>query len=376
MVDAIYSMLTGWSEIDRYTALGLFLGLIAISLNTFSVRKASAQAALLLHEARTELKNNISSRILRPGRTASLTGFMIRETALDIQELMHSPVITDPMIAESIREVMLQVENEFDGRERVHKIEILARLLEDFEPRRIQPMSIAFTDRLFAYRLSVLSLSLVLLSAQFVLTSVSSKYLLAALAVWILPFLQLLLFYSNVRAFRLWKDDSTTMRYEKSAGSLRGKKPTGRLVDFLPLQTMTSHHNVHTAWAPIWEELMFRLVPLQVLPIFGAWMAYQVGKLFGADEYSLKSIVKWTVIIMFSVGIYISVVVFSKWHQYKYFELKKLQREFDSARKQIFVARFRQLPLRREDFEKYITLCRRIWSITGLPYFREAEKRI
>ncbi|HKY41936.1 MAG TPA: hypothetical protein VJM50_02495 [Pyrinomonadaceae bacterium] len=371
MVEAIYSMLNGWSEIDRYTAVALFLGFIGICVNMISVRKASAQAALLLENAGSELKRNIKSQITKAGRIVLLSGSAVRQIALDIQVAMHSPVITDPMIAESIREVILEVEKELTGPEQARRIKVLENVLREFEPQRVQPMSIAFTDRVFAYRLSVLGLSLVLLSLQFILTSVSSKYLLPALAVWILPLFQLLLFYSNVRAFQLWKKQG-------SVHSSMVKQPVNphRLIDFLLRQTMTTHHSVHTAWAPVWEELMFRLMPLHVLPIFGAWTAYQISKSFGFDEYSLRSIVKWTVIVMFLVGLYISVFVFSNWHKYRYFEVKRLEREFDRMRKEVFVARFRQLPLSKEHFEKYINLSRRIWSITGLSYFREAEKKL
>lgn len=376
-LDRLFSLLDGWSRVDKSTAVALSLGVAGVVWNLASLNKASREANKLLEKATGELKKRIEANLGRSGPQEYIDGVAIRHMAWAIQKSRRCPVLTDAIIAEAIREVASDLEKRFEGDTLARKKRALNAALKEFDPKGVQLASIAFTDRIFAYILSGLALSLGILSAQFLLTSIPSRSLLITLAIWSLPLLQVLLVYSNLRASQFWRAQLDEAEAEQT-GASRFSRHTRLhpVIDILVLMTISLSRRVHIFWAPVWEELAFRFLPTFVLPIFGAWTAFQTGKLIGIDQARLRSLVAAAAILMFCAGLYVGLVLFNKWHEYKYFTVKRLLAEYGRLQRNIIMAQVRGQAIDRNDVQSCISICRRLWMITGYSIYEDREREM
>ncbi|HEV2911743.1 MAG TPA: hypothetical protein VGX92_00385 [Pyrinomonadaceae bacterium] len=379
LLDRLLSLVDGWNRMDKSTAVALSLGVVGVVWNLAALNKASREANKLLEKATEELKRRIGSNLSRLRSQEFIDGSSIRSMALSIQRSRRCPVLTDAVISEVIRSLASDLEEQFEGEALRRKKRALGVALKEFDPKGPSLASIAFTDRIFAFVLSALAFSLGILSAQFLLTSIASRSSFISLAIWLLPLLQLLLVYSNKRATHFWRAQLSAADAEPTGASQSRGGDDVQLhpvLDIFLLMSMSLSHKVHLSWAPLWEELAFRFLPALVLPIFGAWTAFQAGKLLNIDPTGLRSLVAVSAIIMVGAGFYISLVLFARWHEYKHFTVRKLLAEFSRLQRSIILAEVRGQTASRNDLQECISICRRLWVITGYSIYEEREKEM
>jgi hypothetical protein len=255
-------------------------------------------------------------------------------------------------------------------------LELLVTQVRD--PGGIKPMSIANTNRLLAYFLSALSISLLAFALQLWLSGLTSKGIpalgrAAALAgIWGLLLPQLWLSLLGVRALAFWRGRCRAVVEAKVTRiPSPAPRPLSRVLDFFAwIMSKEDYYLVHGGWAPVWESVCFSLLP-SCLGIYGGlWVTDQFLKAIGAPPTLIQQVVFFETIVLPLIflggwGVYF----FALLHEYKWLEARRLRSRFETLRRDCLLYRMRVIPV--NPINEYVSVGRQLWVITGHDPYRD-----
>ncbi len=366
-IDKTSALVTNWPALDRYTAIGLFLGVAGIAFNLVPLWRSKKWAELVLDKAMNNLRNKLRARLNRP---ELMTARSIRGLALAIQQSTQSAVITDAAITKTIRELALELEEEskHKGKDLTRRLRTLNDVLKEFDPTGPQLLSIAFHDRILAYVLSVLGISLTIFYIQFSLTYYGS-HLTVNIAIWTLAFLQGFIIISTIRAVSFWRDRYFLVN-SQSTDSLESKSPRA-ILDFFLSKAISAKFSVHTGWAATWEELLFRVLPYLFIPYLVALVTFKIGKLINIDDVVLRNVIGTELVVLYLVAIFFGTWVFAAWHEFNHFKVKSLRKKLNLLYRDVRLIELGHKPFQERTIRDYISISRELWILTGTKAYRE-----
>ena len=232
---------------DPYAALGVVLGAISLALDLSAVRRGRS-GQLRQQEAMNELRRRIVSLAAGPNRQL-ISANHFRSLAVAIESEHRCPVITDKLIAETIRAAALELEDHHHGSNLVRLLSDLNSVLVDLAQAEPPLLSIARVDRLTAYVKSQpfavgLLFAGVVVTALLAITRDSFFYLSISIT---LLLVELLFFYAAVRVEHFWSQSSL--------------KPPRPLRDFFVVAMLSRSSWADKfwdiLWGPLWEAPYF-----------------------------------------------------------------------------------------------------------------------
>lgn len=332
--DPFFASLTNWSPDSPYVVVSLVLGASSLLFNVQHMRKATTEGERRQQQALDDLRRRILDRVNDTTlRHSALSADSVRALAYAIEQESKSTVLTDKLISEAIRAAALSLEDHFKGSALMTRIEPLDQLLQALGDTGPRLMSLADVDRLGAYRKSQpIALALVLAGTLPALAFGPTTLLVVLSAVSLLAGFVLAL--STVRAEQFWKEASGAPLPAPSwfTRLIRPKVPH-RLLDFFLVASMSRERWAyvfwHLIWAPVWEGPLMLLRP-------------------------------WRFAFM---------------HSFRYdaarsaaCELREVQRQMDEWRASDRLGDPAALRGR------FVSLCRRLWILTGDDYYKSAER--
>lgn len=331
LINQLISFFTTWPGLDRYTAIGLFFSALGAMLTLYTLWKVRKAGYGLLELADERIRHHLISRITRP---ELLTAPAVRSLALGIQTTTGCPVITDAMIVAAIRSAAIELEGRYTGAVLLRKLKVLNAALKEIDDTVPPLLSIASTDRVMAYEMSmrtviylitIIQLTVLFISyrsPEFVSYSLLIVSSLAASAIYVW------MIFSNVRASKYWRSLYRKMRHEddKVPGSLE-RRPLRPALDFFLFQAHSNnHHYVNVYWASVWEAPYFFI--------------------------GLKS--------------------FLRRHEvFNYYKERRLLKRLHGITKHAVAPVSIYIPVDKSNLEEYISLLRELWIITGSETYKE-----
>ena len=338
-------------------AIGLGLVVCAASIALICM-SASRWGGRLLGVAVAILKQSIWAARCVHGEVSLAE---VHQAATQIRQETGCVVLTAPVIAEAVREMSAGTS---------HLDRVLESLVVDVrDTGGFKPASIAENDRIFAYTLSGISVSLAVLCLQFLLSSSASSSLLAAGGVWLLLLPQAWMALLAMRACLYWRGRCLVIEAAQ-IGRLLAQPPRelSKAWDFFAwIASEDSYATVSVKWAPLWETLCFGLLPC----FFGwvsLWVTHQLltGLAVSPEVVSQVFLVQiGTVLVLFLAwGAY----VFALFHEYKWREARRLRRRLGTLRRDCKL--FALGVIRVNPIRDYHAVATRLWIITGDEAYR------
>ena len=231
--------------------------------------------------------------------------------------------------------------------------------------------SISATNPMYGYVLYIIGFGVICLYGQLWMTSGQFNGSVNGTALfWGALILQGLLALLIVSASRFWKTRYSV--FIEGGLSAPAQQPP-RKWNLLVRLAQITNLKWHAVWAPLWETLVFVVLPSLVIPFLLVAGTVLIIKLSGADAASLQSLIRTEAIVILLTQVFISSVLFSRYHQYNYFAVKKLGHQLDWAERDIVVAKL-QGKNATGRIEEYRSLCRELWILTGIDAYREVAQ--
>ena len=340
---------SGLSRGTRFAISSAAIGFFGLIVNRTRVQRATKEGEAILSQALKELGGRIA---LRLHSEELLTPISVRSLARAVSLKYGCPLITDYLIIEAIRTAALDLEDRITGPELVRSLSVLNRVMLSIDHEQPALMSIAATDRLTAYRFSqpvaaclIFLIAVVVSFWPYEITFAGHSFAdwvarHQQFITWVALTLEALLIVSAIRAEFFWKNRISRTRTRGSiVVNWFSPARLNPIVDFFPKAVISlerwASHFWNAAWAPIWEGFRFGL-PLTR----GNVDTSRFWGMHGCRLLIARRLIK---------------------------ELRAVQRSCD-------IAAMQGTSLSPALKCQFISLCRRLWIVTGDDFFREMEK--
>jgi hypothetical protein len=346
--------------LDSYGAACLAFFAFLVVVNLVLTNRSKQWADRLLALAAVELRNRVRGWFavgIAPPEP------LVSRSAREVQRRLRCPVITDPMLQEVLRSLSLEESAGIEVSWSSHRLEVLENVIKAYQPQRPQLLSIADTNRTYAYALSVIGATLALFWFQFeTLSLLGYTHFLP----WVIGALQIGLGISCLRAMIYWRE-----AYRKASGesaNVESRKPH-LVMDFFVYVAESDHPGlVHVNWGPFWETLTFSLCPSTMYRL-ALWFVAQVFRWLHREQAFARWTAHWAGPGLILVILLVGVLYFSRLHQYRYFEVRGLQKRLEWLRRELQLDEMSLKPAPAEIAEEYVAVCKKLWTITGwTPY--------
>lgn len=343
-----------WPPTDPINLMSLLVNFALLYLTWKTAKGATWAARRLQLDAGNTIQNGILKGLDYP---AILTANHLRFLAYEMEKETGCPKISDKMIAETIRKVAFDLEGRLEGQNLEIKLNYLNSILLELDPKGIPLLSIANTDRILAFQLSVISIAILIFGSQLFLSILNLSTGMRIIVLCLGVILYAWLISANLRSFLSW--------------SHRANLRHNFILDTFYLMANSVDDRVHTLWAPFWEEIAFRFLPTMFFPFIMYFIIIQIGKVLNINISSIQLVANSGLLIAFLVGVYISIFKFSMVHEYKVFEKQTLLKELNRIEKEIFKNKINstQIPENLILAKKRISI--KLWIITGDKYYRK-----
>ena len=274
-------------------------------------------------EARSRLRYLLRRRLF-DDVMSFFTAHSIRSLADTIQQEIRSPVINDVMIAEVIRSLAFEVEENYRGDVKKRLLEKLNDVYREIAPRKSALLSIASTDPLAAYRLSWPGNFLIFFLVAIALIQLFQNWMFLEVIFWIIFILGLALILSTIRTRNYWKSSKIEDKRRRSIfASLLSPKKLNPVFDVLSFITITPSKPYlgkwSALWPALWEEVYFMFMKPRFLEM----------------------------------------------HEYRYFDAQPLIARLVKLHNNMLRLQQKGQQLPETDLDEYLSLCRELWAITG-----------
>jgi hypothetical protein len=360
VADRLYSTAAGWNPPEGTDLMVVGLGGLTVALNIALTRTSAAWGDRLLRAAADRLRREIAAA---QWRRRPLDCVDVARLAAEIQRETGSVHLTDPVIAEAVR--MAADQSAF----RDPTLEALIVQVRD--PGGLKPMSIANTNRLLSYSLSIVSLSLLVVVLQLASTRWLGGHWLASVLLWALLLPQGWVAITCARAWGYWRGRCRALEEEAlTRVPCPPPRQLSRVWDFFAwIGGETSYRTVHVSWAPVWEEICFRLLPT-VLGIYGGlWLTAKVLNAAGASPETARQVILVIVMVLLLCFLFGTSFVFATLHEYRWHEVGRLRRRLHALRRDWKL--YRLGVIRTDPTAEFSAVGRRLWMITGHELYRE-----
>lgn len=347
---------------DLYTAIGLGLSGIGTLLAIFSSIVSYRKGRSVLQYALSRFRDKIVDRISHRSPEKDLLSInSIKSLAMAIQIEMHSPVITEYMIAEAIRLAALDLEDRFKGVSLKRRLIMLDGALREFDPVGPRLACVAARDRMYSYLTALILVSLIPFWSLILLWMryPAGSLIYAAIAL----ILEIIIIILNVRAHSYWSAHKRQVHHS----SLGIADPTSPIDVFIYI---SQSHNV--LLGVFWEPLLMISTLILFNPVVLS-LIYKAISFLPLNLDSCRQILNNFV----SIAFYLTAILF--WlisHKFRYIKVWWLSNRLDAAMcniKMIELGHKKRCDTPNSNAPAY---CRRLWAITGSPYYREILRQL
>lgn len=346
LVDALLKLASNLPSFGSAYYVRIGLSLVLVGLSTTTLIKSRRQGYRAMNAAIERLKGYVRSR---SNQAELLTATSLRALAASISTQMQCPPLTDGAVAEAIRSVALEFEDVYSGAALKRRLQALNQPLKELDPNGNSLLCLAIVDRMVAYFL-IAQLKLKELARNQIVTEAAvfaismlvwwisrglfayASYLL--LLLWVYPARYAYFAFIAFRADRFWRR-AITQETAQTGSATRGSPPLfGSQLDSkldrfaYPIQSTDTKYLTLT-WAPVEEAPFFRS----------------------------RSLALW----------------FAGVHQYKYFEVRNLERKL--LRYQKYLPKLDGELIRKSSgAQACAAICRRLWILTGHSAYLAAAR--
>ena len=355
-------LFNGWHAIDGPAAVGLLIGIIGILVGFIPIMQSRRAGKAALREACQILKEHIRDRMDTP---ALMTATSIRGLAKGVQLRSRSPVITDAEIANVLRDYALDEEARLPtGKKLVERLRIIDEILKEIDESGPRLLSVASVDRMRAYAQSIFAIGLTTFFVQVLLAQ--HQFYVFTIAVWALNLVYIWIIITAIRAWQFWRNSPD--------------RRTNAVFDFFFIRARSHDFSVHGLWAPIWEELFFRVIIVIAIPLFAFFtlpsLVISISPKNRAYSHGIPTADR---IIVTLICIVLSAWLFSISHQLRYLEVRRLRRRLEMIERDQELAYRGLIAFTEGQRKEGEEVCKRLWILTGKPAYRNfmarAERR-
>ena len=359
--DFFFDFVFHWPDIDFVQVIFLFCAVIQVVVGWLTLRQAYASGIKRESDAVGELRVRLKQRI-EHGDWLLLKPERVQALAITLSEVHSSPAITDQTVAALGRN--LSLEYEILRPKNLRKIlRILADISSHFDTSTPRFMSIGATNRMLAYYLSGLAFSFLTIGCQ--LWAYKSGWIGLA---WVISAGHVWVVFAAIRAKNFWNLSRT------ADGNFLIPSIPHKWLDASLYFAMDKTNSIHTSFAPIFEEVMFRIVPILILPAIVGF-GFKLGR--AVFNYTPSADIQtYTFYLFVAVIIYWQVWVFSSWHQYKCFQVRRLRNMLARAQRKYLVAFVTSEAEPAQDsvhLGQITQIAEKLWILTGNEFWRPDE---
>jgi hypothetical protein len=236
---------------------------------------------------------------------------------------------------------------------------MLDKMLAEFDTTGPQLLSIASVDRVRAYYQAITAIALATLLIQIGLYA--SGFPISMVVIWLLNIVPIWLCISAVRAWRYW--------------SGRGSGRMLPVLDFFLRRALSQDfRSLHVLWAPIWEELLFRVLIGLVPPILIIAILPSLAGVITPEGELASGVSRRLQILIIVAFTGVSIWAFWAAHKPHYLEVKRLRRRLLILDRNRELERLGHITLGQDDKRIRTEVLNRLWVLTGnARYRREGE---